>query len=64
MFLKSNLDLQILHLLVFIALKINCFTSGAVAKSKGVCPLAFFTSTSTPLDKKHSNTLFFPLAAA
>ena len=56
--------LQMTHSLVLIAFKINSFASGEVAKSQGVWPLAFLTSTSTPLDKKHSNTFFNPDAAA
>jgi len=64
MFLKSNLLLQITQFLVLIAFEISSFDSGEVAKSTGECPLAFFTSTSTPLDKKHSRTFFRPDAAA
>ena len=39
---------------------IKLFTSVTVARSKELWPRAFFMSTSTPFERKHSSTLFSP----
>ena len=64
MFLKSNLDPQVSHFRVLHAFMISYFVSGAVVRSRGEWPLAFFMSTSTPLDRYDYNTSTLPEAAA
>jgi len=53
-----------LQFFVFNAFTIRSLTSGVVARSRGVWPQAFFKSTSTPYERKHSIIFLCPAAAA
>ena len=52
------------HFLTEIAYFIKFLVATSVAKSSGVCPLAFFASKSAPFAKKLSKTLVEPPEAA